>query len=93
MDEQQTDPVTDSEPLVTNTSEVDSRTLTLRQKLNILAVNITILGYFIPLYAYFVALEQDVNNRIASSYNVSERNREACLQGNITNDTRIHNHI
>ena len=93
MEEQQTDPVTDSEPLVTDTSEVDSSTLTLRQKLNIFAVNVTILGYFIPLYAYFVALEQDVNNRIASSYNVSERNREACLQGNITNDTRIHNHI
>ena len=92
-DQHQGSIIEDSEPLVINSVEPDSTKLTFRQNLALFSVNLTILCYFIPLYAYFVALEQDVNNRIASRYNISDRNREACLKGNITNETAIHNHI
>ena len=94
MDEQLPDSgLEDNEPLVINRPEHDGARLKFRQRLNIIAVNIIVLGYFIPLYAFSVTLELDVNTRIASSYNTSDRNRDACLQGNVTNETKIHNHI
>ena len=82
----------ESAPLIRPERNTDSG-FSSKQKCGLLSTYLIILFYFAPSFCYIVALEQDVNDRIALENNDTEGNRTLCLQANTSGNFSVGNEI